>query len=92
VAVRKGKAIRNEADCGQAIARIDALMEATPGTPDCEELDVLADLVEPYEQRNVPIVSPRRVDRDLAVVRKTRDPQRVGRYDMWKWASTDGYL
>ena len=40
------KPIRTEADYGAALARIDALMGAAPGTPASDELDVLADLVE----------------------------------------------
>ena len=40
------KPIRTEADYEAALARIDALMGAAPGTPASLELDVLADLVE----------------------------------------------
>lgn len=54
----KVKTIRNEADYEQALARIDALMDAAPGTPDSEELDVLVDLVELYEQKTVPMGFP----------------------------------
>ena len=43
------KAIRTEADYEAALARIDALMDAEPGTREGEELDVLTDLVEHYE-------------------------------------------
>ena len=39
------KAIRNDADYQEALARIDALMDAEAGTPDGEELDVLTDLL-----------------------------------------------
>jgi len=46
----KIKAIRNEADYEAALARIDALMNAEPGTSEGEELDVLTDLVEHYEE------------------------------------------
>lgn len=45
------KAIRSEADYEAALARIDQLMDAAPGTPEGEELDVLTDLVEHYEER-----------------------------------------
>ena len=48
------KPIRIEADYEAALARIDALMEAEPGTPEGEELDILADLVEHYEAKHVP--------------------------------------
>jgi antitoxin component HigA of HigAB toxin-antitoxin module len=47
--------IRTEADYAAALARIDALMDAAPGSPEGEELDVLADLVENYEEKHVPM-------------------------------------
>jgi HTH-type transcriptional regulator/antitoxin HigA len=52
------KAIRSEAGYEAALARIDQLMDAAPGTPEGEELDVLADLVEHYEERAVPMRFP----------------------------------
>ena len=47
------KAIRTEQDYQAALVRIDRLMEAEPGTPEGEELDVLVDLVELYERKHV---------------------------------------
>lgn len=55
------KPIRTEADYVAALARIDDLMDAEPGSPEGEELDVLADLVEVYEGRHVPIDYPNAV-------------------------------
>ena len=52
------RAIRNEADYEEALARIDVLMDAGPGTPQGEELDVLTDLVEHYEEKVVPMGFP----------------------------------
>jgi HTH-type transcriptional regulator/antitoxin HigA len=52
------RAIRTEADYEAALARIDVLMDAEPGTPEGEELDVLVDLVELYESRHVPMGYP----------------------------------
>lgn len=52
------RAIRSDADHKAALARIDALMDAVPGTPEGDELDVLADLVEHYEEKHVPIGHP----------------------------------
>lgn len=52
------RAIRSEADYAAALARIDALMDAEPGTPEGEELDVLADLVEHYEEKRIPMGYP----------------------------------
>lgn len=52
------RAIRSEADYAAALARIDALIDAEAGTPEGEELDVLVDLVEHYEEKHVPMGYP----------------------------------
>ena len=54
----KIRAIRTEVDYKAALARVDALMDAGFGTPEGEELDVLADLIEFYEARHVPMGYP----------------------------------
>ncbi|MGI8785217.1 MAG: transcriptional regulator [Acidobacteriota bacterium] len=54
----KIKPIRTEADYETALARIDALMNAKPGTSNGEELDVLTDLVEHYEEKHEPMGFP----------------------------------
>lgn len=50
--------IRNDDDHRAALGRVDALMAAKPGTPEFDELDVLATLVEAYERRRHPVRSP----------------------------------
>ena len=50
--------IKTEDDYNNAVLRIDALMDAEPGTEEGDELDVLATLVEAYERVNFPIESP----------------------------------
>jgi HTH-type transcriptional regulator/antitoxin HigA len=52
------KPIRTKADYEAALARISELMNARAGTPEGEELDVLGDLVELYESKNVPMGFP----------------------------------
>lgn len=52
------KPVRTEEDYEEALARIDALMDAAPGSPEGDELDVLADLVELYESRREPMGYP----------------------------------
>jgi HTH-type transcriptional regulator/antitoxin HigA len=56
------RAIRTEADYQATLARIDALMDAEPGTPEGDELDVLVDLVELYESRHAPMGYPSPVE------------------------------
>ena len=56
--MNKIRAIRTETDYEAAMARIDELMDAEAGTSEGEELDVLADLVELYETKHVPIGFP----------------------------------
>ena len=50
--------IRTEADYEAALARIYDLMDAEPGTPRGDEFELLADLVELYEDRYYPIGEP----------------------------------
>lgn len=47
--------VKYDQDHRKALARIEALMSARPGTPAGDELDVLATLVEAYEQKHFPI-------------------------------------
>jgi HTH-type transcriptional regulator/antitoxin HigA len=50
--------IRNDEDHAAALRRIDELMDAARGTAETDELDVLATLVEAYEDRHFPIADP----------------------------------
>jgi HTH-type transcriptional regulator/antitoxin HigA len=49
--------IKTNADYRDALARIEQLMSAKLGTNKADELDVLATLVEAYEQKNFPIAT-----------------------------------
>lgn len=51
--------IRNEADYEAAVAEIDRLWGAEPGTDDGDKLDILATLVEKYENEHWPIDTAR---------------------------------
>lgn len=52
------KPIRSVADHRAALAEIETLMRAEPGTPEGDRLDVLTTLVEAWEARHVPIEAP----------------------------------
>ena len=50
--------VHNESDYKSALRRIDCLMNAEPGTPGGDELDLLTTLVEHYEQKHHQIEAP----------------------------------
>lgn len=52
------KPIKNERDYEQALRRVEALWEAREGSPESDELDVLATLIEVYENENYPVNLP----------------------------------
>ena len=52
------KPLRNLADYQAALTAIEALWSAPDGSPEAERLEVLALLVEAYEQRHFPIEQP----------------------------------
>lgn len=58
---RKGiqvQPIRSEQDHDRVLARIDELMGAKFGTPEGDELDILATLVDAYEEKHFPMDAP----------------------------------
>ncbi|MEH6823503.1 MAG: DNA-binding protein [Motiliproteus sp.] len=56
------KPIKTEADYEAAMLRVGELMEAQVDTPEGDELDVLATLVEHYEAQYYPISAPNPVE------------------------------
>jgi HTH-type transcriptional regulator/antitoxin HigA len=52
------KIIKTEKDYDRALARINDLMDADPGTPAGDELEMLVGLVELYEKGKPPIDMP----------------------------------
>jgi HTH-type transcriptional regulator / antitoxin HigA len=56
------KPIRTERDHEEAVARIKELFAARPGTPEFDELDVLATLVDSYEREHHAIDPPSPVE------------------------------
>jgi HTH-type transcriptional regulator/antitoxin HigA len=54
--------IKTPADHRAALEQIERLMDARPGTPAGDRLDILTTLVEQYESRNEPIEPPDPID------------------------------
>src|SRR5437867_11041648 len=54
----KPKVIKSRKEHEAALARIEKLMDARPGTPAGDELDLLATLVDLYEKEAFPIDEP----------------------------------
>lgn len=52
------KPIRTEAEHEAALAEIEKLWHAPPGSPECDRLEVLATLVEAYEDKHHAIEPP----------------------------------
>jgi HTH-type transcriptional regulator/antitoxin HigA len=50
--------IHHEDDYDAALALVDTLMDAEPGTPDGDRLDVLVSLIEVYEARHWAVAPP----------------------------------
>jgi len=52
------KPIKNERDYEQALRRVESLWQSPEGSPESDELDVLATLIEAYECNRYPIDLP----------------------------------
>ncbi|WP_434636180.1 DNA-binding protein [Sulfurimonas sp. NW7] len=52
------KPIKNEQNYNDTLQKIEALMGATPNTPEMDELEVLTTLVEAYEEQHYKIDAP----------------------------------
>lgn len=52
------KPIRTESDYEANLERIEVLIDATPGTPEGDELEILSTLIERYENERFPIAAP----------------------------------
>jgi HTH-type transcriptional regulator/antitoxin HigA len=52
------RVLKTEKDYQEALHRAEALMDATPGSPEEEELELLALLIEAYEDTHFPMDFP----------------------------------
>ncbi len=72
------KPIKTEADHAAVLARLDAIFDATPGTPKGDEAEVLATLVHLYEEKHFPVGLPS----PLAAVRFRMEQQDLKAKDL----------
>ncbi len=56
------KIIKNEVEYEAALSRVEEIMDAVPNTPEGEELELLALLIENYEENNFPLPNPDPID------------------------------
>jgi HTH-type transcriptional regulator / antitoxin HigA len=61
-AIMEIKPIRTEDDYHAALQEVESLMSSEFGTPEGDRLDILATLVEAYENRNFPMDLPSPID------------------------------
>lgn len=52
------KPVKSETDYRLALKRLEKVFDAPGGTPESDEADILAVLVDEYEKRHYPIVAP----------------------------------
>lgn len=52
------KPIKTDADYIEALSRLEVLFDAKGGTPESDEADILAILIDEYEKKNYPITAP----------------------------------
>jgi len=74
----KPKILKTEAEYQEALAYLDTLMDAEPGSPEEEELELFSTLVEQYEQAHFPIDLPDPV----AAIEFRMDQQGLTRKDL----------
>jgi HTH-type transcriptional regulator/antitoxin HigA len=72
------KPIRSAADHAAALSRLEAIFDAVPGTPEADEAEVIATLVQLYEERHFPIDLPSPV----AAIRFRMDQQGLKAKDL----------
>src|SRR5713101_3247764 len=77
------KPIRTKADYERTLREIERLWGAEKGTPEGDRLDVLATLVEAYEQKHFPIDPPDPIEAIRFRLEPGARSARPGRRDRW---------
>ena len=78
--------IRNDEDHSWALSRIEELMDAKPGSPAMDELEVLSQLVELYEDQRWPIGMPTAI----AAIKYRMDQGGLTRRDLEPYIGSSG--
>jgi HTH-type transcriptional regulator/antitoxin HigA len=78
------KPIRSEADYSAAVARIEEIIDAAPGTPEADELEILVTLVERFEEASFPVEAPT----PLAAIRFRMEQQNLTPRDLEPYIGT----
>ncbi|MFN2295689.1 MAG: type II toxin-antitoxin system HigA family antitoxin [Candidatus Promineifilaceae bacterium] len=79
------KPIRTEIDYEEALQEIERLWDAKPGTPEGDKLDILATLVEAYEEKEYPIFPP---DDPVEAILHYMESQGLSRRDLEPYIGT----
>jgi HTH-type transcriptional regulator / antitoxin HigA len=77
----KAKVIKSEADYKEALAYLETLMDAEPGSPEEEQLELFSMLVEKYEEENFPIELPDPVE----AIKSRMEQEGLSRKDLVKY-------
>lgn len=78
--------IHNEKEHRAALERLESLMDAEPGTDEGDELEVLAALIEVYEEKHYPVDPPDPIE----AIRFRMDQQSLTRRDLEPYIGTSG--
>lgn len=80
------KPIRTEADYEAALAEVERLWGAEPGTPDGDRFEVLFTLVEAFEEKQYPILPPDPVE----AIKYYMDSRGLDRRDLEQYIGPSG--
>jgi len=80
------KPIRTEADYEAALAEVERLWGAVPGTPDGDLFEVLFTLVEAYEEQHYPVLPPDPVE----AIKYYMDTRGLNRQDLEQYIGSSG--
>ena len=80
----KIKLIKTEADYSAALARIDELFDATPGSKNFDEVELLMKLVEFYEEQHYKIEAPDPIE----AIKFRMEQMEMKRMDLAKYLGT----